>query len=155
MGEHQGAHDIETYFSISPLFGHFPAARYLPLRPFKAAREARPRIIGSVQADIDDFRYRLEKGATQSGLLRLMVEGRDAETETTFTDAELIENAVLFVIAGSGTTANTLLYLIYELGQNPDLQQRLELEIRAAFPESDVFPDFETANKLVSFTLVL
>ena len=149
-GEHPGALDIETYFTISPLFGHFPAARYLPFGPFQAARAARPRIITSVQADIQDFRQRLQRGTTQSGLLKLMVEAKDAETGTSFSDAELIENAVLFIIAGSGTTASTLLYLIYEVSKRANAQQRLETEIRGVFPNMDVFPDFEAANKLVS-----
>lgn len=145
--ENQGAKDIETYFNICPLFGFFPPARYLPFRPFKAARQAQPRIVQFVQACIDDFRDRLGKGDSQSGLLRLMVEARDEETDSGFTEAELIENAVIFIIAGSGTTASTLLYLIYELGKRPELQQRLEDEIRSAF---NGFPDFETATKLVS-----
>ena len=43
--KNQGARDIETYFSICPLFGRFPIAKYLPFGIFRAAREARPRII--------------------------------------------------------------------------------------------------------------
>lgn len=158
--KNQGAEDIETYFSICPLYGTFPLARYLPFGIFRAAREAQPRIIKFVQSCIDDYRDRLEqdkdKGATLSheGLLRLMLEAKDEETGTMFSDEELIENAVIFILAGSGTTASTLLYLIYELGKRPRMQQRLEKEIRDAFPDPAIFPDYDTATQLVSDRLV-
>ena len=147
---HQGAQDIETYFSVSPLYGVFHIAKYLPFGIFRAAREARPRIIRSVQDCIDDFRERLRLGTSQYGLLRLMVEAQDEEKSTAFSDEELIENAVIFIIAGSGTTASTFLYVIYELGRRPEMQQRLEEEIRTAFPDRSTFPAFETAANLVS-----
>ena len=155
---HQGAEDINTYFSIAPLYGILPIAKHLPFGIFRAAKEARPRIVRSVQSCLNEFRERLRSGTSQSGLLRLMVEAKDnvesdgetkSPTTTTFSDDELIENAVLFIIAGSGTTATTLLYLIYELGKRPELQKRLEQEIRTAFPEQDAFPVFETATQLV------
>ena len=151
---HQGAQDIDTYFSIAPLYGVFPIAKYLPFGIFGAAKKSRPRIVRSVQSTIDDFRTRLRSDTAQSGLLRLMVEATDdVETESgtkaSFSDAELIENAVLFIVAGSATTASTLLYLIYEVGKRPALQESLEKEIRAAFPDLNVFPDFETARQLV------
>lgn len=148
---HQGAQDIETYFSICPLFGIFPISKYIPFGVFRKAREARPRIVESVQSCIDDFRERLRLGTSQYGLLRLMVEAKDGETSTAFSDTELIENAVIFITAGSGTSASTLLYLIYEAGKRPEIQRRLEEEIRGAFPDPCVFPVFETATNLVRF----
>jgi cytochrome P450 len=152
-GEHAGARDIETYFNICPLFGVFPLARYLPFGPFKAARAAQPRIIHFVNSCIDDFRRRLRQGTSQVGLLRLMVEAQDTESKSSFSDDELIENAVIFIIAGSGTTATTLLYLLYEAGRRPEMQRRLEKEIRDTFPDVKAFPDFETAAKLVGWPL--
>ncbi|KAK5284768.1 hypothetical protein LTR80_011589 [Exophiala xenobiotica] len=119
--DHPGARDIETYFTISPLFGVFPIAKYLPVGIFRAAREARPRIVASVQNCINDLRDRLRVGTAQHGLLRLKVEAKYGETGTAFSDEELIENAVLFIIAGSGTTATTLIYLMYEVGKRPEI----------------------------------
>ena len=151
-----GARDIDTYFSVSPLYGIFPLAKHLPFGMFGAAKMARSRIVKSVQSCIDDFRHRLASGTSQAGLLRLMIEAthdveseKDGKIEVAFSDKELIENAVLFIVAGSGTTATTLLYLIYELGKRPDQLKRLEGEIRSAFPDPNVFPDLETARELV------
>ncbi|KAJ9603454.1 hypothetical protein H2200_012232 [Cladophialophora chaetospira] len=146
--ESQGAKDIETYFNICPLFGRFPLAKYLPFGDFGAARDARPRIIKFSQSCIDDLRQRLRKGTVQSSLLRHMVEAKDGETGTEFSNEELIENVVIFILAGSGTTATTLIYLLYELGKRPEMQKRLEDEIRNAFPDQSVFPNFEVATDL-------
>ncbi|KAH7070316.1 cytochrome P450 [Paraphoma chrysanthemicola] len=154
-GEHQGARDIETYFEICPLFGTFPLARYLPFGVFKAARQARPRILQYVQSCIDNFRHRLREGTSQTGLLRLMVEAEDKETRASFSDDELIENAVIVIIAGSGTTATAQLSMIYELGKHPEMQRKLESEIRHAFPDQTVFPDYEVATELPYLNCVL
>ena len=134
---HQGAKDIETYFSIAPLFGVFPLAKYLPFGLFRAAKDARPHIISFTRSCIDDFRERLRRGTSQNGLLRLMIEAKDGKTSTSFADEELIENAVLFIIAGSGTAGD---------------KRRLEDEIRTAFPDQKSFPDFEKATSLVRST---
>ncbi|KAK5188785.1 hypothetical protein LTR47_011277 [Exophiala xenobiotica] len=146
--DHPGARDIEAYFTISPFFGVFPIAKYLPFGIFRAAREARPRIVASVQNCINDLRDRLRVGTAQHGLLRIKVEAKDGETGTAFSDEELIENAVLFIIAGSGTTATTLIYLMYEVGKRPEIQARLEEEIRDAFPDDSLFPNFDIASNL-------
>ena len=144
------ADDIETYFKIAPVFGLFPVARYLPFGIFDVARKAQPRIVEGTQLWIDEFRRHLRSGTTDRGLLRLMMEAKDSETSTNFTDEELVENAVLFVTAGSSTSATTVLYLLYELGKRSFLQRQLETEIRVAFPDPSLFPDYDTATKLVS-----
>lgn len=147
---HQGATDIETYFNICPLYGIFPLARYLPFGIFRAAREAEPRIVRFSQSCIQDFRERLRLGTARYGLLRLLIGAKDEETNTGFSDAELIENAVIFIVAGSTTSATTVLYLLYETYRRPEVKKRLEEEIRTTFPNINVFPDFDTATKLVS-----
>ncbi|KAL1889734.1 hypothetical protein Sste5346_008720 [Sporothrix stenoceras] len=150
---HQAAADIDTYFAVCPMFGQLPLARYLPFGPFRAAREAQPRIIRSVQASIDAFREQLRQGTADNGLLRHMVEAKDSESDTRFSDLEMIENSVIFIIAGSGTSATTVLYLLYEMAKRPALQQRLVDEVRQAFPDSTVFPDYDVANKLETLRL--
>ena len=145
----QGSTDIETYFNIAPLFGRFPLAKYLPFGIFQAARAARLRIIDFSQSCINDLRARLRQGAAQKTLLRHMVEAKE-ETGTAFSDAGLIENAVLFIKAGSHTTSSTLICLIYELGRRSEMKARLEQEIRDTFPDNGRVPDFQIASELVS-----
>ncbi|KAL6248542.1 hypothetical protein RBB50_004797 [Rhinocladiella similis] len=154
-GPHHGAEDIEAYFTVSPLFGLLPIAWYFPFGPFKAARQAQPRIRRVVQGYIDDFRTRLSKGTTEQGLLRHMLAACDTDTNTTLTDAEMIENSVVFIIAGSGTSATTVLYVLYEVSKRPQILDRLTKEICDAFPDPYVMPDFGTAGKLSYLNCVL
>lgn len=148
--KNQTATDIDTYFAVAPMFGLMPWARYLPFGPFLAARKSQAHIRQSVQEYIDEFRGRLRTGTTEQGLLRHMIEARDDETDTMFSDSELIENGVIFILAGTGTSATTVIYMLYELAKRPQMQRRLEDEIRQAFPDTSVLPDYDTAQKLVS-----
>ncbi|GJN66130.1 hypothetical protein PLICBS_000146 [Purpureocillium lilacinum] len=166
-GKHSdGARDMETYFSIAPLYGIFPVAKYLPFGIFAAAQQARPRIVKFVQSCIDDFRERIASEVVDTGgLLRQMMEAQDSEVpdgdvpnagaNKSFSDAELIENAVLFLKAGSETTATTLVYLIYEVGIRPAVYSRLVEEVRAAFPDRSTSPDLETAINLPYLNCVI
>ncbi|UNI17086.1 hypothetical protein JDV02_003464 [Purpureocillium takamizusanense] len=162
------ARDMEAYFSIAPLYGMFPLAKYLPFGVFAAAQEARPRIVQSVRACIDDFRERIaSEDVDTGGLLRQMMEAQDSEasgsevagagtsTNKSFSDAELIENAVLFLQAGSETTATTLIYLIYEVGIRPAVYARLAEEVRRSFPDKSVSPDLETTMNLPYLNCVI
>ena len=101
-----------------------------------------------MQSCLDDFRGQLSTGRTKGGLLRGMIEAKDSETNASFTDAEIIENAVIFIQAGSGTTATALLYLIYEMGIRPEMYARLTEEIRTAFPDKNIFPNVDVAISL-------
>lgn len=77
------------------------------------------------------------------------MEARDKETGIGLSNEDLIENAGVFIEAGSGTTASSLVYLIYELARHPEIQKRVVEEIRQAFPDPSIFPTYEMANKLV------
>ncbi|KXN74932.1 cytochrome P450 [Conidiobolus coronatus NRRL 28638] len=55
-----------------------------------------------------------------------------ADPESPFeplTDEELVENLIVFFIAGHDTTANTLSYAMYYLARNPEIQEKLRNEI--------------------------
>ncbi|XP_058462588.1 cytochrome P450 9e2-like [Malaya genurostris] len=50
---------------------------------------------------------------------------------TTLTDAEIVAQCLVFFIAGFDTVSTCLLFVIYELAVNPDVQRRLHKEIVA------------------------
>ena len=145
-----GADDIETYFQISPVFGIFPIARYLPFGIFSAARKAQPRIIRAVRSWIEDFRQNANLEGANPAFLPQMMKSKNEATEQGLSNDELVENAVLFVTAGSSTSASAVLYLLYEVGKRPALQRQLEEEIRGAFPSEDQPPNYNAASTLVS-----
>uniref|UniRef100_A0A8C4PXD5 Cytochrome P450 n=1 Tax=Eptatretus burgeri TaxID=7764 RepID=A0A8C4PXD5_EPTBU len=51
------------------------------------------------------------------------------------TDNEIQAQAMIFILAGTETTANTLSYVAYNLAVHPDIQRKLQAEIDEAFPK--------------------
>jgi hypothetical protein len=61
---------------------------------------------------------------------------------------------VIFILVGSGTSAITVVSPLYELAYGPDMRRRLKTEIRAAFLDLFVLPDYDRAQELVCNPLV-
>ena len=61
-----------------------------------------------------------------------------AKTKGIMTDAEVVENSMLFLFAGKETTAFTLAFSSYLLALHPDVQEKLQSEIDAYFEEKPV-----------------
>ena len=51
----------------------------------------------------------------------------------TLTNYEILSQAFMFLMAGSGTTSSTLNFLAYLLAKHPDVQNKLYSEIEKAF----------------------
>ena len=49
-------------------------------------------------------------------------------------DLELVAQSIIFIFAGYETTSTSLSFLMYELATHPDVQQKLQEEIDATFP---------------------
>lgn len=81
---------------------------------------------------------RLERGRKTKGrdLWDLVLGSDEART---LSRAEMDSNAMLFMAAGSETTATLLSGLTYLLLKNPDAMQQINDEIRGAFAESKDF----------------
>ena len=144
-----GADDITLHFKTCPLFGAFSAAKYLPFGIFERAKKARSRTEEWVQSCIDDLKMRIRRDDISFSLLRCLVEALNKDGTPLLSNEEQIENAVIFIAAGSETSASTLLYLLYEVAKRPSIHRRLEEEIRNAFPLGRGLPDIETAIHLV------
>ncbi len=51
---------------------------------------------------------------------------------------EIVDNSVVFLIAGFETTANSISYSSYYLALNPDIQEKLQSEIDNYFEDNPV-----------------
>ncbi|KAJ3288023.1 hypothetical protein HK104_008366 [Borealophlyctis nickersoniae] len=72
-----------------------------------------------------------EKVEMRHDLLHLLVTGKDPETGEMLADHEVISNAVLFLIAGSDTSSNTMGFAFIYLMHNPAARLRLQKELDA------------------------
>ena len=59
-------------------------------------------------------------------------------TKHKLTSQEIVDNSVLFLIAGFETTANSISYSSYYLALNPDIQKKLQSEIDNYFEDNPV-----------------
>lgn len=137
--------------NISSLVGMCPFIEWVPVWFVQEAVRARPLMIDFARKRINDFRDRMEKGMVRDGsLLKRVVETKVEGAEQPLSDMELMENAIVFMQAGSETSMSTLLYFLYEVDRNPDVKERLVKEIRAACPaDISQVPDFDSIESLV------
>jgi cytochrome P450 len=71
-------------------------------------------------------------GAPPRDLFDLMVAARDPETGDAFSDAQLGDQVATMILAGHETTATALFWALYLLALDPDTQDRVAAEARAA-----------------------
>ena len=146
-------HDVEQFGKVIPPQAFFPWLRYLPSEYIREGFRAVARLETFARTCVDDYVRGMQSPATASektkSLLRNIVEVQDTETGTSLSTEEIVENAIIFLIAGSGTTAVAVTYLIWECGRRPGIMAKLTEEIRGKFPNPDTIPTYEEASKLV------
>ncbi len=74
-------------------------------------------------------------------LLSLLLTTRDEQTGLAMAPAQVRDEAVSLLLAGTETTATTLAWLFHELAQHQDLQDELSEEVRAVAANGAVSPD--------------
>ena len=62
-------------------------------------------------------------------------------------DQVLVAQSVLFILAGFDTTQTLLVFAVYELALNPDVQDKLRTELEESWRKSNGF-NYETVNQL-------
>ena len=146
--------DVMAFFTVVPPLSAAPALRYFPIKSIQEGRKGLARLQDFSRARVEAYVARSvdkeERGAAGQHFLQNMASALDTETGTRLTRAELEENAIIFLVAGSGTTAATLIYLMWECGRQPEINKRLVEEIRGKFPDPSVRPSYAEASKLVS-----
>ncbi|MFG2693223.1 cytochrome P450 [Kitasatospora sp. NPDC048407] len=92
-------------------------------------------------------------------LLSLLLATRDEETGLAMAPAQVRDEAVSLLLAGTETTATTLAWLFHELARHQDLQDELSEEVRAIAADGvvsmDDLPRLERTGHAISETLRL
>jgi cytochrome P450 len=148
----QRFHDVDNFLNVVPPKAFFPGIKYLPVPWLQEGYRGLERLEDFSRSAVQDFAKTVEKDDSAVGktnFLRNLVTAVDEETGSKLSTDEIVENAVIFLVAGSGTTAVTTAYTLWECGRTPEVHTKLVEEIRAAFPDRNVMPTWEKACKLV------
>ena len=70
-------------------------------------------------------------------------------------DADVLAQSVIFLVAGYETSSNTLGFICYHLATNPDVQEKLQEEIDSVWDDESKMPSYETVNELPYLDMVI
>ncbi|KAJ3722183.1 cytochrome P450 [Lentinula guzmanii] len=92
------------------------------------------KVANAVAKELVSTKYNaLLEDKSKHDIMSLLVKANAGENpKARLTDAELISQMRVLLLAGHETTANSLSWLLYELVRNLDLQRKLRAEIRAS-----------------------
>jgi len=70
-------------------------------------------------------------------------------------DDGIAANCVLFILAGFDTTQSLLLFSAYALAMNPDVQERLRIEVESVLAETSGEFTYEGLSKMTYLDMVI
>ncbi|AYA36951.1 cytochrome P450 [Hymenobacter oligotrophus] len=76
-----------------------------------------------------------EGGAGKDDLLQMLLDARYEDTHEPMTEAQVLDEAIILLVAGHETSANALSWLWYLLAQHPEVVTKLRAEMAAALGE--------------------
>ncbi|PVH72446.1 cytochrome P450 [Cadophora sp. DSE1049] len=146
------AQDVQGFFVTVPPMIFNPWLRYLSIKTFQEGLKGLARLEAFSTSRVLAYLQRAGDRTSETDMhgkfLQNMATAVDAETGTKMTRIELIENAIIFLTAGTGTTSTTITYVLWECGRNERARKDLIREIREAFPDVNVMPSYAEASKL-------
>lgn len=144
--------DLDSFMVVVPTQAFFPQLRHVPVKAIQDGYKGLSRLIKFADESVASFYAEIEKNEdfARGTFLRNLVDAVDVDTGSKLTRPELVENTILFLVAGSDTTAVTTMYTIWEVGRRPEVRKKLLDEIRTAFRDSKYQPTYEETTKLVS-----
>ncbi|PVH93274.1 benzoate 4-monooxygenase [Periconia macrospinosa] len=80
--------------------------------------------------------------------LQNVLHGEDSSFGRPLNDSELAEECMGAMFGGTGTTANSFIYLLWATLQIPEVVKSLQQELRMKFPDRKTVPDFLACSKL-------
>jgi len=99
------------------------------------------------------IKQRHQAGLTGNDLLTLLMQVEDADDGSRMSNQQLRDESVTLIIAGHETTANTLTWAWYLLGQHPKVQSKLQEELRTVLagrvPTVEDLPNLIYANQII------
>ncbi|KAJ3381113.1 hypothetical protein HDU92_005580 [Lobulomyces angularis] len=163
--EHSDLHEFyETVLlqtELSPfliLESFFPFLSYLPTkrnREFKKCVNGLHKVVDNL---IIEKRKNLEQKKLENNLeeekdiLSMLIKANESEVASKkLSDAELKGQVGTFLLAGHETTSVALSWTLYYLALNPDIQEKLYVEVSKVLDTKDSFPTFDQVNTQMKY----
>lgn len=144
--------DLKAFVTVIPATSFFPILKYLPIPAIREGFKRVARLEDFSRSTVKDFLRKHKDGdpSTKGSFLENLITAEDSETGAKLSMDELVENTIIFLVGGSGTTAAATVWFIWECSRNPNAKGKLLDEIRRAFPDPKVRPTYEQTSNLVS-----
>lgn len=113
------------------------APRWLPTPARRRARAASASLRGVAENILQACRSDPSRDAP---LVRGLMAATDPNTGRGLTDREICDELIVFMLAGHDTTATTLAYALWALGNHPEIQRKAAVEV-AALGSAELTPD--------------
>ncbi|MEO5959235.1 MAG: cytochrome P450 [Opitutaceae bacterium] len=113
------------------LGGFVNAPEWLPTPANRRFRSALSEVDRVVYRIVAQRRRAQDTGALDGDLISMLLRVRDGETGSGFSDEQLRNEAITFLLAGHETTANALAWTFYLLAQHPESGRRISEEVAA------------------------
>ena len=102
------------------------APRWLPTPARARARAA----VAALRKVTDDMLQACRADPTlDAPLVHALIAATDPETGQSISDDDIINDLLIFMLAGHDTTATALTYALWVLGHHPDMQDRVAAEV--------------------------
>ncbi|XP_004617399.1 cytochrome P450 3A12-like isoform X1 [Sorex araneus] len=98
-----------------------------------------------------------DNGKQRVDFLQLMLNtqnSKEVDSYKALTDLELVAQSIIFIFSGYETTSSAVSFLMYCLAIHPDVQQKLQEEIDATFPNKEP-PTFDTLEQMEYLDMVV
>ena len=144
-----GLSEGERYEQLKPLLTNWLDMTDSPLRssmlflpflqkdwgawsPWGKMKRLQKQVFDLLQAEIEEKRIKIKAQKDNQGndVLSLMMAVRDENGES-MTDEELKDEMISILFAGHETTATALSWAFYQIYQNPDVIEKLQLELKS------------------------
>ncbi|MGB3640616.1 MAG: cytochrome P450 [Rivularia sp. (in: cyanobacteria)] len=96
--------------------------------PWGKMKQRQRQIIDLLQAEIEEKRTKTDNTGNDNDVLSLMMAARD-ENGQAMSDDELKDELLTILLAGHETTATTLSWAFYQIYQNPNVIEKLQIEL--------------------------
>ena len=104
------------------------APKWLPTPGRRRARAAVAAMKHMTMGILQDCRANPDRDAP---LVQALLAATDPDTGRPLSDDDICNDLLIFMLAGHDTTATTLTYALWQLGRNPDIQDRVAAEVAA------------------------